>query len=294
VTARSFAARVNEPIDANRELIGFGAANIGAGLFGGIPVTASDSRTAINTSMGGKSQLAGIIAALTLAIAVLFLTNALQVLPRAALGAILVSAAISLIDVRGFAELWRISRIEFFFALIGMAGAIGLGVLQGVIIAVAATLLYLLIKGLRPRDAMLGRIERRDGFYKLHRHADAKPIPGMAICLFQGSLLFFNVDFAKSRFEAIAAALPPDTDWLILDASAIVQIDSTAAALLDEVHAMLAARGIAFGIAELHNEPRELLERSGTLARLGSSMIFDDLEDARAAFLRRAAVKTKH
>lgn len=289
VTARSFAARVNEPVDANRELIGFGAANIGAGLFGGIPVTASDSRTAINTSMGGKSQLSGIIAALALAIAVLFLTGALQVLPRAALGAILASAAISLIDIRGFAELWRVSRIEFVFALIGMSGAIVVGVLMGVVIAVAATLLYLLIKGLRPRDAMLGRIPGRDGFYKLHRHPDAKPVPGMAICLFQGSLLFFNVDFAKSRFEAIAASLPPDTDWLILDAGAIVQIDSTAAAVLDEVQAMLAARCIAFGIAELHAEPRELLERSGTLARLGSAMIFDDLEDARAAFMRRAA-----
>lgn len=289
VTARSFAARSNEPVDANRELMGFGAANIGAGLFGGIPVTASDSRTAINTSMGGKSQLAGIVAALTLAVAVLFLTDALRLLPKAALGAILASAAISLIDVRAFAELWRVSRIEFVFALIGMSGAIGLGVLKGVVIAVAATLLYLLVKGLKPRDAMLGRIPGREGFYKLHRHPDAQPIPGMAICLVQGSLLFFNVDYSKSRFEAIAANLPAGTRWLILDASAIVQIDSTAAAMLDEVQAYLASRGIILGIAELHNEPRALLDRSGTLARLGYPMIFDDLEDARAAFLLHSA-----
>lgn len=284
VTARSFAAKVNETVDANRELVGFGAANISAGLFGGIPVTASDSRTAVNTSMGGKTQLAGIVAALTLAIAVLFLTDALRLLPKAALGAILASAAISLIDFRAFADLWRVSRVEFLFALIGMSGAVGLGVLKGVIIAVAATLLYLLIKGLKPRDAMLGRIPGRIGFYKLHRHADAKAVPGLALCLFQGSLLFFNVDYVKSRFEAIAASLPGDTRWLVLDAGAIVQIDSTAAAMLDEVQQMFAARGIAFGIAELHNEPRALLERSGTLARMGSAMIFDDLEDARAAF----------
>jgi SulP family sulfate permease len=140
---------------------------------------------------------------------------------------------------------------------------------------------------------MLGRIPGRDGFYKLHRHPDAQPIPGMAICLFQGSLLFFNVDFAKSRLEAIAESLPSGTDWLVLDASAIVQIDSTAAAMIDEVQTMLAARGIAFGIAELHNEPRELLERSETLARLGPLMIFDSLEDARAAFMGRAAAKTE-
>src|SRR5262249_44124006 len=125
------------------------------------------------------------------------------------------------------------------------------------------------------------------------RHPDAQQIPGMAICLFQGSLLFFNVDFAKGRLETIAESLPSGTDWLILDASAIVQIDSTAAAMLDEVQNTLAARGIACGIAELHNEPRELLERSGTLARLGPSMIFEDLEDARAAFMHRAAAKTE-
>lgn len=287
VTARSFAAKSHDTVDANRELIGFGAANAAAGLFGGIPVTASDSRTAINTSMGGKTQLAGVVAAVALALAVLFLTDTLRLLPNAALGAILASAAIGLIDVRGLAELWRISRMEFLFAMIGLAGAVSLGVLKGVVIAVAATLLYLLLKGLRPRDALLGRIPGRQGFYKLHRHPDAKPIPGMAICLLQGSLLFFNVDHVKGRLEEIAAQLPSETRWLILDANAIVQIDSTAAAMLDELHDFLAARGIAFGLAELHNEPRRFLTRSGTLARIGSNMIFDDLDDAQKAFAAR-------
>jgi high affinity sulfate transporter 1 len=282
VTARSFGAKTGEAVDANRELIGFGAANISAGLFGGIPVSASDSRTAINTAMGGKTQLAGIVAALTLAVGVLYLTDPLSLLPRAALGAILASAAVGLIDIRALADLWRINRVEFGFAMIGMAGAIGLGVLKGVIIAVAATLAYVLLKELRPRDAMLGRIPGRDGFYKLHRHPDARPIPGMAICLLQGNLLFFNVEYVKDRFEEIAAELPAGTRWLILDASAVAQIDTTAATMLDEVHDWLAARGIALGVAELHNEPRTLLERSGTLARLGPGMVFDDLEDARA------------
>lgn len=284
VTARSFAAKSHDTVNANRELIGFGAANVAAGLFSGIPVTASDSRTAINTSMGGKTQLAGIVAALALALAVLFLTDTLRVLPSAALGAILASAAIGLIDVRGLAELWRISRMEFLFAMIGLAGAVSLGVLKGVIIAVAATLLYLLLKGLKPRDAMLGRIPGRQGFYKLHRHPDATPIPGMAICLLQGSLLFFNVDYVKGRLEKIETRLPAGTRWLILDASAIVQIDSTAAAMLDDLHESLARHGIALGLAELHNEPHRFLTKSGTLARIGSAMIFDDLEDAQKAF----------
>lgn len=285
VTARSFAAKSNDIVDANRELVGFGAANISAGLFGGIPVTASDSRTAINTSIGGKTQLAGINAALTLAIVVLFFTNALRILPTAALGAILASAAVSLIDIRLLSKLWRISRVEFLFALIGMSGAIGLGVLRGgVIVAVAATLGYVLFKELRPRDALLGRIPGREGFFKLHRHPDARPIQGVAIYLFQGNLLFFNVDYVKNRLESILASLPPGTTWFILDASAVTQIDSTAAAMLDEVCSMLAARGIAFGLAELHRDPRDILERSGTLSRVGAAMIFEDLEDVRGAF----------
>jgi SulP family sulfate permease len=286
VTARSFAAKTGAPVDANKELVGFGAANLAAGLFGGIPVTASDSRTAINISMGGKTQLASVVAAVALAFAVAFLTGALQLIPKAALGAILASAAIGLIDIQALVRLWRTSRVEFLFALIGMSGAIGFGVLRGVIVAVGATLLYLLVKGAKPHDAALGRVPGHEGFYKLHRHPRAQPVPGLAIYLVQGSLLFFNVDYVKPRFEAFVATLPADTRWLILDAGPVAQIDTTAAAMLDDMYDLLAARGIAFGIAELHTEPRELLERAGTLARIGPRMLFDDLEEATAAFER--------
>ena len=197
VTARSFGAKNRYPVDANRELLGFGAANLASGLFGGFAVTASDSRTAINDLMGGKTQLAAVFSAAALALTVLFLTDALAILPTPALGAVLASAAISLIDLRTLRDLWRISRIEFFFALISIAGALSLGVLQGVIIAVVATLLYLVMQGMTPRDALLGRIPGRDGFYKLHRYPQAEPVPGVVIYLLQGSLLFFNADLRQ-------------------------------------------------------------------------------------------------
>ncbi len=286
VTARSFAARAKEQIDANRELVGFGAANIAAGLFGGFPITASDSRTAVNLSMGGKTQLAGVVAAVSLMLAVLFLDQPLSFVPNAALGAVLASAALSLIDVEAFRTLWRTSRAEFLFAVVGMVGAIGLGVLQGVVVAVAATLVYLLHKALAPRDAVLGRIAGREGFYKLHRHTDAKPIPGMTLWLFQGSLLFFNAEHVKERLESLVASMPAGS-WFILDATAIADIDSTAAAMLDDMLSLFAEKGIRFGIAELNSEPMELLERSGVLDRIGRDMVFDDLEDATNAFARR-------
>ncbi len=284
VTARSFGAKNKYPVDANSELLGFGAANVACGLFGGFAVTASDSRTAINDSMSGKTQLAGIVSAAALALAVLFLSDALSLLPTPALGAILASAAVSLIDLRTLRELWRVSWIEFVFALISIAGVIVLGVLNGVAIAVGATLLYLLMKDMWPRDAMLGRIPGREGFYKLHRYQNAHPIPGLAIYLLQGNLLFFNAEYVKGRLEDIIANLAPGTEWLIFNAGSTAHIDSTAVVMLDELHIIAEERGLKFAIVELHLEPLETLVRSGLVAKIGRDMIFDDLEDAVAAF----------
>ncbi|RXF69855.1 SulP family inorganic anion transporter [Hansschlegelia zhihuaiae] len=284
VTARSFGAKNRHAVDANRELLGFGGANLASGLFGGFAVTASDSRTAINDLMGGKTQLAAIVSAVALAVAVLFLTKPLSILPTPALGAILASAAVSLLNLRILRDLWRVSRIEFVFAFISIAGVITLGVLKGVVVAIAATLLYLVMKGLRPHDAMLGRIPGREGFYKLHRHPDARPIAGLAIYLVQGSLLFFNADYVRSRVEAAIATLPPETRWFILDASAAAQIDTTAATMLDELCAFARRRGLKFGVVQLHGEPLDLLRRSGVAERIGTDMIFEDAEDAVVAF----------
>jgi high affinity sulfate transporter 1 len=284
VTARSFGQRGGYPVDAGREMLGFGAANIAAGLFAAFPITASDSRTAVNATVGGRSQLAGVVAAAALLLTVLYLQPALSILPIPALGAILIAAALSLIDIPALREIWRISRMEFVFAMIALFAPISLGILNGVLIAIGATFAYLLHKMMYPRDALLGRIEGRDGFYKLHRTPAAQPVPGLAIVLVQGDLLFFNADHVHARLVAIADAAPPGTRWLVLDAGAVTQVDSTAAAMLEQVRADLDARGIRLGLAELHAEVRGLLDRAGLLAAVGPAMIFDDLDDALRAF----------
>jgi sulfate permease, SulP family len=284
VAARSFGARSGEDVDANEELFGLGAGNIAAGLFGAFPISVSDSRTAINLSVGGRTQLAGLTSAAALLASLVFLNDALRILPIPALGAILVAAAIGLIDVKELKNIWHISHLEFAFALITMWGAITFGVLNGVVIAIAATLVHILRKTMFPRDALLGRIVGRDGFYKLHRSPDAQQVPGLAVCMIQGSLLFFNADYVRSRIWKISDSLPAGTRWFILDASAIAQIDSTAAAMLDEIRADLAGRGIRLGIAELHSEVRTLLERSGAISRIDAAYVFEDLEDALRAF----------
>ena len=284
VTARSFAARTGEHVDANQELIGLGAGNIAASVFGAFPVSVSDSRTAICVSAGGKSQAVGLVSAAALIATLLYFNAALRILPIPALGAILVAAAISLIDIAELRHIWRISRAEFVFALITMWGAISFGVLAGVVVAIAATLVHLISKMMFPRDALLGRIRGHDGFYKLHRFPEARPIPGFTLYMIQGSLLFFNADYVRERIRTIAASLPAGTLWFVLDASTIAQIDSTAVAMLDDVRGDLAADGITLGVAELHAEVKMMLERGGVIERIGPQYIFEDAEDAIRGF----------
>ena len=167
-----------------------------------------------------------------------------------------------------------------------MLGVIALGVLKGVLLAIIATVIYLLARVSRPSDALLGGIPERDGFYKLHRDPRAKAIPGLAVYLVQSGLVFFNIDYVRDRISWIVDRLPQSTQWFILDAEAVTNVDSTAAAVLDEIHAELSRRGLRFGLANLHAQPRELLARSGLLGSIGLEMIFTNLEDAVLAFKR--------
>jgi high affinity sulfate transporter 1 len=289
ITAKSFGSRDRQQVDPNRELEGFGAANIAAGLFGAFPVTSSDSRTAINFSVGGRTQVASIAAAVTLLLVILYLGDLLRVLPVPALGAILVAAAIGLIDLGALARIWKISRVEFAVAMIALWGPIGLGVLQGVVLAVGATFGYLIWKSMFPQDAILGVIPGRDGFYKMHRFPDAKPVPGLGLCLVQGNVLFANADHVRNRILSIAADLPPETRRLILDSGAIARIDVTAAEMFLSLADELEEMGVRLGLAELNAEVRDLLGRAGVIERIGTDMIFDDVGDAVRALRKQSA-----
>ena len=289
VTARSFGAKNRYRVNANRELIGFGAANIASGLFGGFPVSGADSRTAINDAAGGRTQVAGLVAAAALTFVLVALTDVMKYLPVAALGSVIASAAIDLFDAKELRRLWQTSHADFLFALIAMLGVIGLGVLRGVLIAIVAAGVYLLARVSRPSDALLGCVPGREGFYKLHREPRATAVPGLAIYLVQSSLVFFNIDYVRDRIRWIVDRLPQSTLWFILDAEAVTTIDSTAAAVLGEIGEELSRHNLRFGVANLHAQPRRLLARSGFLADIGPEMSFTRLEDAALAFRRTAA-----
>ena len=285
ISARAFGVQAGYRVDAARELNGFAAANVASGLFGGFPVTASDSRTAINLSVGGPTRMAGVASAMVLVVILLFLGDLLRVLPVPALGAILIAAALSLMDFEGLSKLWRVSRVEFVFAMIGLVGPIMLDVLRGVLVAIAATLVYLLYSSMVPRMALLGRVPGEPGFHKLHRVARAQPVPGLMACMLQGSLLFYNAEHMRNDIEAIVESAAAPVRWLVLDASSIPLMDTTAAAVLLESAQELHAKGIRLGLAELHSASLDLLTRFGVIDVIGRDMVFDDVESMYRAFV---------
>ena len=199
VVARSFAAKNHYEVDADRELFALGASQFAAGLCQGFAVSGTESRTAMNHAMGGKSQAAGLVAAAVMAAVLLFLTGPLSYLPKAAPGAVLIFAAIGLFDLASLRRLWRVSRSEFGVAIATMLGVIALDVLEGIVMAVSLALLLLLKRSARPPDAVLVRVPGMKGFHDLAHHADASATPGLLLYRFGAGIVFYNASYLKKR-----------------------------------------------------------------------------------------------
>jgi high affinity sulfate transporter 1 len=268
VPARAFGAREGLRTDPNRELTGFGLANLAAGLVQGFGVTGTSSRTAVAYSAGARSPLAALIAAALLALVSAFLTGPLALLPQAALGAILVSTAIDMVDASTFRRLWQIDRVEFVIAVLTTAGVVGFGVLPAVAVAVVLTLLNFLRMASWPRDARLGRIPGRAGLWKLHLYPEAEPIPGILVYQFQGSPVFVTADRLGERLPHVIRRARAGTTHLVLDCSAMTSLDSTGVEILEHAVSDAARRGMTTLIGGGHARFRKRLTRSPLLAGL--------------------------
>jgi high affinity sulfate transporter 1 len=284
VVARSFAAKNHYEVDADRELRALGASQLAAGLCQGFAVSGTESRTAMNHAMGGKSQVAGLVAAAAMAVVLLFLTKPLQYLPTAALGAILIFAAIGLFDVASLRKLWQVSRAEFAVAIATMLGVIALDVLEGILMAVTLALLLLLRRSARPPDAVLGRVPDMKGFHDLTHHADAVTTPGLLLYRFGAGIVFYNASYLKKRVLELTAG-QPDLKWLVIDGSTINTIDSTGADTVEALAGDLARQGIRLGLAGFRTETRSILQRTGAMAAIGADFVFPTLKSAMNAYL---------
>jgi len=284
VVARSFAAKHNYEVDADRELLALGASQIAAGLFQGFAVSGTESRTAMNHAMGGKSQVAGLVAAGAMAFVLVWLTEPLRYLPKAALGAVLIFAAIGLFDFGALRRLWRVSRAECGVALFTMLGVIVLDVLEGILWAVVVALLLLLRRSARPPDAILGRVPGLKGFHGVAQHADAAVTPGLMLYRFGAALVFYNATYFKKRVLELAIG-QAELKWIVIDGGPINTVDSTGAEAWAALAQELRIRGVQLKLAACRTEVREMLQRSGVGAALGSDSLYPSLKTAINAFL---------
>lgn len=274
LTARSFAARNQYQIDANQELLALGWANVGAGLMQGFPVSSSGSRTAIADTAGSKTQLFSLVAMVVVVVVLLFLRPILSLFPKAALGALVMFAAVKLIDISEFVRLYKFRRSEFFLALMTTLGVLLTDILVGVAVAVGLSIVELFARLARPHDAVQGIVPNLPGFHDIKDWAGATTIPGLVIYRYDAPLCFANAEDFKCRALAAIATEVTPVEWFVLNTEAIVEIDITAADVLAELGDELAARGITMGMARVKQDLYAQLKRSHLLARIGERHIY--------------------
>lgn len=285
LNARTFARRGGYQVDVQRELIALGMANAAAGISGGYPVSASGARTAINESLGSKSQLSGLVAAVVLALILVGFTSLLGSFPVTALGAILISVMVGLLDIATMRQLYRQHMTEFLIALVTLIGVLLAGLIQGIVIAVLLSFLFLLFRAVRPHDAVLGRVEGIEGYHDVEDYPTGETIPGLIVYRFDAPLFFANAQQLKARALSLVASASPAAKWFLLDAEAITDLDSTAAETLHELDEELGGRGVTLVLARAKGPLRERLARTGLAQLLTPERLFPSVRSAVDAFL---------
>jgi high affinity sulfate transporter 1 len=283
VLSRSYAARMHQPVDQNRELAALGAANLATGVFQGFPVSSSGSRTAVVEDMGARSQLAGLAGALTLAVLLIAGTGLVHDMPLSALAAVVIVAVLGLFDLGAARRLYNWRRTEFALCLAAFAGVAVVGVLWGVGIAIALSLLNFIRRSWYPHDAVLGRVENLKGYHDTRRYPDATLIPGLVLYRFDAPLFFANADSFCARVRELAEH--DGTRWVVIAAGPITDIDATAGETLADLQADLDADGRTLGFAELKDPVRDLLRRYGIEAAIGPEHFYPTVGVAVATYL---------
>ncbi len=284
LTARSFAARNHYDINADREFAALGAANIAAALSQSFAISGADSRTAMADSAGGRTQLTGIVAAATIGVVLLFLTEPLRYVPIAALGAVLIKASLSLLDVRSLRDLYRFNRVEFALSLLATAGVIWVGAVKAILIVIVLALLRFVQLTSRPAVEVLGEVEGLPGFHPVTRYAKAQTRPGLILFRFNGPLVFFNAPYFKQQAEAAIAAAGPGLKWFVLDALPITQVDATGYHELVGLAAALSRQGAEFMAAGRKTEFSDWRQARGMGGKPVARQIFVTLDDAVRAY----------
>ncbi len=279
-TSGGFASRRGYEVDGNQELAGIGSANLAAGLFSGFAVSTSGSRTAVAAQSGAKTQLTGLIAAGLVLAMLLVVPGLVQSMPQPVLAAVIIAASISLFDLAALRRLFRVRKMEFALAVACGLGVAFIGVLEGIVVAVALSVIYIFKRAWAPYSAVLGKAPRVPGFHDIRTHPDAQQVPGLLILRWSAPLFFANANQFRDRIRDLvkAAARPPQ--WVLIAAEPITDIDTTAGAMLADLDLELNSTGIHLAFAELQSGVREMIVTYGLLETIDKDRFYPSVSAA--------------
>ncbi|KWH04332.1 transporter [Burkholderia territorii] len=284
--SRALSARAGDAPDRNQELIALGAANLLAGVTQGCAVSSSASRTPVAIAAGAQSQVTNVVAAACIAMLLVAAPMLLTFVPRTALAAVVIYAAFGIADVRSVVRLYRMRRGECLISMLCFAGVIALGVVPGILVASALSLLSFVWRAWHPYDAVLGRLTGVRGYHDIARHPDAVQTPGLVLFRWDAPLFYANVEiFCEHLDAAIAQAAGPITR-IVVAAEPVTDIDVSAADRLVALHAELEARGIAMNFAEMKGPVKDRLRAYGLFDTFGAASFFPTVTDAVARHVR--------
>ena len=286
VLSRTYAARLRTTVDPNQEMVGLGAANLAAGFFQGIPISSSSSRTPVAESAGARTQLTGVIGALAIAALLVAAPPWLGQVPDTALAAVVIAAAIGLVEVKDLGRIYRIQRWEFWLSMVCFAGVVTFGALPGIGLAIVIAVIEFLWDGWRPHWAVLGRVERLKGYHDLARYPQASRIPGLVLFRWDAPLFFANAELFSERVRAAVASSPTPVQCVVVAAEPVTSVDVTAADLLEELVQSLRRDGIDLWFAEMKDPVKDKLKRFGLFSRFGADAFYPTIGEAVKAYLR--------
>ena len=289
-TASAFAARSCETIDGDKEMIGIGAANIAAGFFQGFPVSTSGSRTAVAAQNGAKTQVTGLVGAAAIALMLLFAPGLLRNLPQPTLAAVVIAASLSLADIAGMRRLWRQRKSDFALAAAAFLGVALLGVLPGIGLAVALSILDVFRRAWRPYQAELGRVPGLAGYHDTGVYPNADRLPGLVIFRFDGPLFFANANTFRDKVLALSES-DPRPQWILVAAEPITDIDTTAADMLEDLDSTLNINGVSLVFAEMKSPVRDRVERYELTGTINPEHFYPTISEAVRAYQRNTGAE---
>jgi high affinity sulfate transporter 1 len=284
--ARAFATRHRYRIDVNQESVAQGMANLGAGVFQGMPVSTSLSASSLNESAGARTPVASLVTGAGVLATLVLLAPLFAHLPKAVLGAVIIDAVVfGMIDLPELRRLYRVARFDFWVAVAAILGVLSVGVLAGVVIGVALSLLWLIAVSTRPPMPLLAHDPQTGVFRELGEDPGDETFPGVTILRLDGPLFFATAEALEERVRGLVA----DTRGaLVLDLKGVNFVDSQGAAKLAELHELLTAGGVALRLAAVKPQVRAVLEADGVIERIGTEHVHGNVRRAVEAQLERA------